>query len=63
MIRNHEGIKNKYECGKSMAHYLQTHGVPLFSIEGSRYYFVDNENLRKTLKDAPLWIKIIGVFR
>ena len=61
MIRNHEVIKNKFECGKIVANYLQKHGVPLLNAEDNKYYFVNSKRLKDALDKAPLWIKIIRI--
>lgn len=59
MIRNHEIIKNKFECGKRVADYLIRLGVPLLAVEGDTYYFRETENLRESLKKVPLIIRIM----
>jgi hypothetical protein len=62
MIRNHEVIRNKFECGKIVANYLIRHGVPLLHGDENKnkYYFVNSKNLKDALDNAPFWIKIIG---
>lgn len=59
MIRNHEIIKNKFECGKRVADYLMRLGVPLLSVEGNKYYFRETKNLKEALNKVPLIIKLI----
>ena len=59
MIRNHEIIKNKFECGKRVADYLMRLGIPLLSVEDNKYYFRETQNLKEALNKVPLIIKLI----
>lgn len=59
MIRNHEVIKNKFECGKRVADYIMRLGIPLLSVEDNRYYFRESEELKETLNKVPLIIRLM----
>ena len=61
MITNYDKIPNKYACGKTVAQILQTEfEIPLLSVEGKIFYFLDNEKLQGALEKLPWWIKIIN---
>jgi hypothetical protein len=61
MIRNPEILKNKFKCNKILAKYLESHGVPLLGMDkNGYYYFAKTNELMNTLKNAPLWRKLIN---
>ena len=61
MIINHKIIHNKYACGKTVARVLQSEfEIPLLSVEGRLFYFLDNEKLQGALEKLPWWIKIVN---
>ena len=61
MIINHEIIHNKYACGKTVARVLQSDfNIPLLSVEGRLFYFLETEELESALKQLPWWLKLIN---
>ena len=60
MITNHKIIPNKYACGKTVAKVLQSNfDIPLLSVEGKVFYFLETEKLESALKQLPWWLKVI----
>ena len=52
-----------FECKKILAEYLMyKKNIPLVSVSGNLYYFVDNALLKEVLEGLPLWIKILKLF-
>ena len=61
MIINHKIIHNKYACGKTVARVLQSDfNIPLLSVEGRLFYFLETEELESALKQLPWWLKLIN---
>lgn len=63
MIINPEKFSKKYRCKRDVMRYLVIECcLPVFSIEGDYYYFIDNDRLRDCLKKMPLTLKILSLF-
>jgi hypothetical protein len=66
MITNPDIIKDKYACNEKTMRYLVFDcGLPVLGYSPDRriWYFRDNDELRKHLKEMPLVIKILAFFK
>lgn len=60
MIRNHNILKNNFECGKILGEYLQKHGIPVLNVgKNHKYYFRNTQSLKEVLNKIPLGIRIL----
>ena len=65
MIINNTIIKNKYECNRIIAEYLIFQcklPVLSYSPKNNTYYFTDNDKLKASLKNMPLFVKLQSIF-
>lgn len=65
MITNPDIIKNKYSCNRKIMEYLVYDAfIPIlgYSADKKIWYFTDNEELRKALKEMPIGLKILAFF-
>jgi hypothetical protein len=65
MILNPESIPalKTFKCKSKllMRYFVYDNHIPLFSLKDNLYHFVYNDNLKKVLKDAPIWITLLIV--
>ena len=58
-ILNPEIIKNTFKCKKHLANYLMYNcGISLLSCDEKFYYFVNSDELKNFVKNAPFWTKV-----
>lgn len=51
--------EDKFKCGELIARYLNEEvGIPVFGSDEKYYYFVNNQNIKNALNNAPYYIKI-----
>jgi hypothetical protein len=65
MIVNPEIMKDKYACREKVMRYLvfKCHlPVLAYGKDMNIFYFSDTEELRKCLKEMPLYLKVISIF-
>ena len=64
MINNIWYMPHVYKCHKKVADYLQHKGhLPLISVDAHYYYFAQNDELKKILESAPIWIKAMALIK
>lgn len=60
MIANTSSIINDaFRCNRAIMEHLVKSGVPMLSYDEKYYYFANTELLKKTLKEMPLYLKVM----
>jgi len=60
MITNNESMPRKFKCKKILANYLlYQKKLPLLSVDGEYYYFLDNESTKDILRNLPIWLRLL----
>jgi len=63
VLNNPEIIKNRILYNKIVAKYLLSKGIAVLGLEKGNYSFVNTNNLKKVIKEAPFWIKIAIILK